>query len=36
LIAEFPNSEYAKKAFGKNGKGRPPASASVDTRAKNE
>jgi outer membrane protein assembly factor BamD len=36
LIAEFPNSEYAKKALGKNGKGRPPASASVDTRAKNE
>ena len=36
LIAEFPDSEYAKKARGKNGKAKAPATASVDTRPKNE
>jgi outer membrane protein assembly factor BamD len=36
LIAEYPASEYAKKAKGKGGRTKAPASASVDTRAKNE
>ena len=36
LVAEFPDSEWAKRAREKNGKSRPPASASVDTRGKSE
>jgi outer membrane protein assembly factor BamD len=37
LMAEFPESEYAKKAKGSAGRAKtpPPASASVDTRPKN-
>lgn len=36
LLAEFPGSEYAKKAREKGSKLKPPASASVDTRGKSE
>jgi outer membrane protein assembly factor BamD len=36
LIAEFPGSEYAKKARGKSNRTRASTSASVDTRTKNE
>lgn len=36
LIEEFPASEYAKKARGKLGREKAPASASVDTRPRNE
>jgi outer membrane protein assembly factor BamD len=36
VIEEFPASQYAKMARGKAAKGRPPASASVDTRGKSE
>lgn len=36
LREEFPDSEYAKRIRGKNGKTRPPASASVDTGARSE
>jgi outer membrane protein assembly factor BamD len=35
LLAEYPDSEYAKKARGKNNRSKPPVSASVDTRPKN-
>jgi outer membrane protein assembly factor BamD len=36
LIAEFPGSEYAKKARGGKGPAKPSASASVDSRGKSE
>ena len=36
LMEEFPNSQYARRAKEKMGKVVPPASASVDTRAKAE
>jgi outer membrane protein assembly factor BamD len=36
VIEEFPSSQYAKMARGRTGKTKPPASASVDTRAKSE
>jgi outer membrane protein assembly factor BamD len=36
LIEEYPNSQYARRAKEKMGKVVPPASASVDTRAKTE
>ncbi len=36
VIEEFPSSQYAKMARGRTGKGKPPASASVDTRPKSE
>jgi outer membrane protein assembly factor BamD len=35
LLAEYPDSEYAKKVRGKNGRSKAPVSASVDTKAKN-
>lgn len=36
VLEDYPKSEFARKAKEKVGKGPPPASASVDTRAKSE
>jgi outer membrane protein assembly factor BamD len=36
VVEEYPKSEWARKAKGKAEKAAPPASASVDTRGKNE